>query len=82
MLGSDPDVHRASAPARSRAKGAATTPTSTRTRKDRLLAEGAAQFDLAERKKSYSALQKLIRDDLAILPLFQSAIAEGTKEGP
>ena len=48
---------------------------------DRLLAEGAAQFDLAARKKTYGALQKLVRDDLAILPLFQSVIAEGTKDG-
>ena len=48
---------------------------------DRLLAEGARQFDLAQRKTTYGDLQKLIRNDLAILPLFQGFIAEGVKEG-
>ena len=37
--------------------------------------------DLAQRKVIYGDLQKLIRRDLAILPLFQSFIAEGVKDG-
>jgi len=42
---------------------------------------GATQFDLVQRKATYGELQKLIRNDLAILPLFQGFIAEGVKEG-
>ena len=45
------------------------------------LLAGARQFDLAQRKVIYGDLQKLIRRDLAILPLFQSFIAEGVKDG-
>lgn len=60
---------------------AATTPISIATRRRIGFAEGAKQFDLAQRKTTYGALQKLIRDDLAILPLFQGFIAEGVKEG-
>jgi peptide/nickel transport system substrate-binding protein len=48
---------------------------------DRLLSQGAKQFDLEQRKATYGELQKLIRNDLAILPLFQGFIAEGIKEG-
>jgi len=46
-----------------------------------LLAEGARQFDLAQRKVIYGDLQKLIRNDLAILPLFQAFVVEGVKDG-
>jgi peptide/nickel transport system substrate-binding protein len=48
---------------------------------DRLLAEGARQFDRTQRKATYGELQKLIRNDLAILPLFQHHLAEGVREG-
>ena len=83
MLGSDPDVTPRFGSGAIPAKGGRGYNTYQYQNKeaDRLLTQGAAQFDLAERKKTYGALQKLIRDDLAILPLFQSVIAEGTKEG-
>lgn len=83
MLGSDPDVTPRFGSGAIPAKGGRGYNTYQYQNKeaDRLLTQGATQFDLAERKKTYGALQKLIRDDLAILPLFQSVIAEGTKEG-
>ena len=83
MLGSDPDVTPRFGSGAIPAKGGRGYNTYQYQNKeaDRLLTQGAAQFDLAERKKTYGALQKLIRDDLAILPLFQSVIAEGIKEG-
>ncbi len=83
MLGSDPDVTPRFGSGATPAKGGRGYNTYQYQSKeaDRLLAQGAAQFDLAERKKTYGALQKLIRDDLTILPLFQSVISEGTKEG-
>ena len=43
--------------------------------------ERPGRSDLAQRKTTYGDLQKLIRNDLAILPLFQGFIAEGVKEG-
>ena len=83
MLGSDPDVTPRFGSGAIPAKGGRGYNTYQYQSKeaDRLLAEGAAQFDLAARKRTYGTLQKLIRDDLAILPLFQSVIAEGTKDG-
>lgn len=48
---------------------------------DRLLLQGATQFDQAARRATYARIQGIIRDDLAILPLFQAAAAEGVKEG-
>lgn len=48
---------------------------------DLLLSEGVKQFDLAKRRLIYGDLQKLVRNDLVILPLFQVCIAEGVKEG-
>lgn len=48
---------------------------------DRLMAEGAKEFDLTRRKAVYGDLQKVIRSDLPFLPLYQGVIAEGVKEG-
>ena len=83
MLGGDPDATQyfgsGSIPAKG---GRGTNVYQYRSAEaDRLLAEGARQFDRARRKATYGELQKLIRNDLAILPLFQSFIAEGVKEG-
>ncbi|MBR0846115.1 peptide ABC transporter substrate-binding protein [Bradyrhizobium diazoefficiens] len=83
MLGSDPDVttyfDSGSVPARG---GRGTNVYQYKSAEaDRLLAEGARQFDRAQRKATYGELQRLIRSDLAILPLFQHSLAEGLKEG-
>ncbi len=48
---------------------------------DKLLQEGAATTDQAKRKDIYMQIQKIIRDDLPILPIFQYALIEGTKKG-
>lgn len=48
---------------------------------DRLLVLGATQFDQAQRRVTYHRIQALLREELAILPLFQRADAEGVKEG-
>jgi len=46
---------------------------------DRLLTEGAATTDQAKRKQAYDQVQAIIRNDLALLPIFQYARIEGTK---
>jgi peptide/nickel transport system substrate-binding protein len=83
MLGSDPDVTPRFGSGAIPAKGGRgfNTYQYQSPEADRLLAEGAKQFDLAQRKVIYGDLQKLIRQDLAMLPLFQGFIAEGVKEG-
>ncbi|MCW8085607.1 peptide ABC transporter substrate-binding protein [Sabulicella glaciei] len=48
---------------------------------DRLLVLGATQFDQAQRRATYHRIQALLREELAILPLFQRADVEGVKEG-
>lgn len=48
---------------------------------DRLLVEGARQFDFAQRRAITQRIQAVVREELAILPLFQSTAAEGVKEG-
>ncbi|WP_439495339.1 peptide ABC transporter substrate-binding protein [Bosea sp. (in: a-proteobacteria)] len=48
---------------------------------DRLLALGASQFDQQERKATYSRIQRMIREDLVLLPVYQSVMAEGLKDG-
>jgi peptide/nickel transport system substrate-binding protein len=83
MLGSDPDVTPRFGSGAIPAKGGRgfNTYQYQNQEADRLLAEGAKQFDLVQRKAIYGDLQKLIRRDLAILPLFQGFIAEGVKDG-
>ena len=46
---------------------------------DRLLQAGAATTDQAKRRDIYVQVQKIIREDLPILPIFQYAMVEGTK---
>ncbi|HEY0418465.1 MAG TPA: peptide ABC transporter substrate-binding protein [Acetobacteraceae bacterium] len=48
---------------------------------DALLREGVTSFDRAKRRTIYAQVQKQVRDDLAILPLFQYATIEGVKKG-
>lgn len=48
---------------------------------DRLLAQGATQLDQGERKATYGQIQRIIREDLVLLPIYQSMMAEGIKEG-
>jgi len=81
MLGSDPDVTPRFGSGAIPAKGGRgfNTYQYQNPEADRLLALGATQFDIAQRKATYGELQKLIRNDLAILPLYQGVIAEGIK---
>ena len=48
---------------------------------DRLLAAGQASFDQGERKRIYTRLQEIVREELPILPVFQYASIEGHKDG-
>ncbi|RWD68546.1 MAG: peptide ABC transporter substrate-binding protein [Mesorhizobium sp.] len=48
---------------------------------DKLLAEGASIVDIAKRKAVYSNLQELIREELPILPIYQTLMVQGTKSG-
>lgn len=48
---------------------------------DRLLAEGARESDQSKRREIYLAVQTLLRDDLAVLPIFHYTNVEGTKTG-
>lgn len=83
MLGSDPDVtprfHSGGIPAKG-GRGNNNVQYAN-PEVDALLVQGATQFDQAARRATYARIQSIIRDDLAILPIFQYAVAEGTKEG-
>jgi peptide/nickel transport system substrate-binding protein len=83
MLGSDPDVTPRFGSGAIPAKGGRgyNTYQYQSPQADQLLAKGATQFDIAQRKATYGDLQKLIRNELTILPLFQAFIAEGVKDG-
>lgn len=48
---------------------------------DRLLELGSSQFDQQERRKTYGQVQRIVRDDLVLLPVYQSVMAEGVKDG-
>ncbi|MDQ6672751.1 MAG: peptide ABC transporter substrate-binding protein, partial [Chloroflexota bacterium] len=48
---------------------------------DELLDQGAATVDQAKRTTIYQQIQQVLRDDLAILPMFQYGFIEGTKKG-
>ncbi len=48
---------------------------------DRLLEEGAREPDQEKRKQIYFRVQEIIREDLAVLPIFHYVFIEGTKEG-
>lgn len=48
---------------------------------DRLLEEGAATTDQAQREEIYKKLQEVTRRDLPYLPIFQYAMVQGIKAG-
>lgn len=83
MLGNDPDVTPRFSSKAIPAKGGTglNTYQYQNPEVDKLLAQGATQFDPAERKATYGRIQQLVRDDLAILPIYQTVMAEGVKEG-
>jgi peptide/nickel transport system substrate-binding protein len=83
MLGSDPDVTPRFSSRAIPAKGGTGLNTYQYQNRevDRLLLEGATQFEQAARKAIYGDIQRIIRDDLAILPIYQTTMAEGLKEG-
>jgi peptide/nickel transport system substrate-binding protein len=83
MLGNDPDVTPRFSSKAIPAKGGTglNTYQYQNPEVDKLLALGATQFDPGERKATYGRIQQLIRDDLAILPIYQTVMAEGVKEG-
>ena len=47
---------------------------------DELLIKGAASFVPEERREIYQELQRVIRDDLPFLPVFQYAVIKGRKD--
>ena len=47
---------------------------------DDLLLKGATTFDQGRRKEIYGRIQQVIREELAILPIFQQTLVEGTKD--
>lgn len=83
MLGNDPDVTPRFSSKAIPAKGGTglNTYQYQNPEVDKLLVQGATQFDPGERKATYGRIQQLIRDDLAILPIYQTVMAEGVKEG-
>ncbi|MBN8944006.1 MAG: peptide ABC transporter substrate-binding protein [Rhizobiales bacterium] len=83
MLGSDPDVTPRFGSGAIAAKGGRgfNTYQYQNPEVDKLLALGAKQFDQPSRKTTYGEVQKIIRDDLAILPMFQAVLCEGVKDG-
>jgi peptide/nickel transport system substrate-binding protein len=82
-IGPDPDVTDRFASTATPAKGGSGSNTYqyANPKVDKLLAEGVAEFDPVKRKGIYVAIQQAIRQDLAILPMFQYATIEGTKQG-
>jgi peptide/nickel transport system substrate-binding protein len=48
---------------------------------DTLLEAGAREPDQEKRKEIYFKLQEILRDDLAVLPIFHYVFIEGTKQG-
>jgi peptide/nickel transport system substrate-binding protein len=48
---------------------------------DELMLAAQTSFDRAERKRLYSEVQVILRDELPVLPIFQYAPVEGIKKG-
>ncbi len=48
---------------------------------DQLLADGAKEVDQEKRKEIYFKVQEILRNDLAVLPIFHYTFVEGTKTG-
>ena len=83
MIGNDPDVtpRFASTAIPAKAGTGLNTYQYGNPEMDRLLADGASQFDPQERKTIYGRIQRIIRDDLVLLPIYQTVMAEGIKDG-
>ncbi|MDQ1080948.1 peptide ABC transporter substrate-binding protein [Pseudoroseomonas cervicalis] len=82
MLGSDPDVTPRFSSKAIPAKGGRGQNTFQfeNAEVDALLERGAMQFDQAARRATYGRIQRIIREELAILPIFQQALVEGVKD--
>ncbi len=82
-IGSDPDVTDRFASWAIPAKGGSGRNPSqyANAKVDKLLRQGVAEFDPTRRKAIYAGIQQQVREDLAILPMFQYATIEGTKKG-
>jgi peptide/nickel transport system substrate-binding protein len=83
MLGSDPDVTPRFSSQAIPAQGGRGQNTFQfkNAEVDELLLKGATEFDQAKRKQIYYRIQQIVCEELAILPLYQSTIVEGVKEG-
>lgn len=83
MVGADPDASDRFTTQAIPAKGGAGENSSeySNPEVDKLFKEGATTFDRAKRKAIYMQTQKIIRDDLALLPIFQYTMIQGTKDG-
>jgi len=83
MTASDPDVYERFASDQIPAKSGQgrNTIQYANPKVDALLKEGTKVFEQDKRKGLYQQAQKLIRDDLAVLPLHQISSAEGIKAG-
>ena len=82
MLGSDPDVTPRFSSKAIPAKGGRGQNTFQfqNAEVDDLLLKGATTFDQGRRKDIYGRIQQVIREELAILPIFQQTLVEGTKD--
>ncbi|RKK03857.1 peptide ABC transporter substrate-binding protein [Pseudoroseomonas wenyumeiae] len=82
MLGSDPDVTPRFSSKAIPAKGGRGQNTFQfqNAEVDDLLLKGATTFDQEKRKEVYGRIQQVIREELAILPIFQQTLVEGTKD--
>lgn len=83
MLGNDPDVTQRFASTAIPARGGSglNTYQYQNPEVDALLAKGAREFDQAARKAIYGEIQGIVRDDLVMLPIYQTVMAEGVKDG-
>ena len=82
-IGADPDVTDRLASTAIPARGGSGRNTSqySNPEVDALLKAGMTTFDPARRREIYRKVQAHVREDLPILPLFQSASVEGRKKG-
>ncbi|MGE0716620.1 MAG: peptide ABC transporter substrate-binding protein [Alphaproteobacteria bacterium] len=83
MVASDPDVRdRLSSKAIPNRSGTGlNTPAYENAEVDVLLEQGTSELDREKRKGIYRKVQEIVRQDLPILPIFQSTAIEGVKAG-
>ena len=82
-IGADPEVTDRLASTSIPAKGGSGRNTSQYANPavDALLKEGVSTFENAKRKEIYRKIQAIVREELAIFPLFQASSVEGLKKG-